>query len=655
MRTSRQLLVVASLAALWLTRRGLTAAHPAGDDVDGHVARADWAFHLFRHGRLDGWFPTFGSGYRLFAVYGPGMAFAAGAVRLVTFGLLDTPRAFAVTGSLSIVAVPWAVAALSRELGSSRVTAAIHGVLGLYVSFAFGGGLTGLYGTGLVPQSLAVPLQVVALAGILRIARTGSLRAQAATALVVGALLLLHPISVLVLGVYAPLLVLTTARPRTWARLGRIVAALAWGGAVAAFWLLPAWATRSLRGGVSAWPTPPLPTRLGDIAAGEMVYPQAISFAVGIALALTAGRAIRSATARRLLVPPAVALAYLFVAHLALGHRWGPVELRIQFPNRGLALAAFCFLLPLADVLGGLVERRPRRQVAPIAFATVAALGLGAFLLLHGPGLGPPQVAKRPSDDLVAVAGTLHDIEPPGGRHLLVDPSPFIALGTDEPARWLAVASGRNTAHLYFPEATKEPVAAYLPGRFPNTMTPQDALDQLRREGITQIVVTTPDPASRLQGQNGYRLVSTSGSLAIYEVQPEANAPPVDALLQPDGDGLRPVGFHLEADLTHWDAERMDWSVRSAQAVEVTAAVASDPDWRVTVDGKDVPVGTSAEGLVRFALPAGRHEVRLRFVGSRNDLPAIALSLGAIGAAAWVLWPRRLSSWVRARGRAGSR
>src|SRR5687767_6128286 len=74
-RTYLVLRAVATVAGLWITRHGLTSADPAGADIYGHVARTDFALdQLFAHGRVDGWYPGLGSGYRLFMVNGPGLA-----------------------------------------------------------------------------------------------------------------------------------------------------------------------------------------------------------------------------------------------------------------------------------------------------------------------------------------------------------------------------------------------------------------------------------------------------------------------------------------------------------------------------------------------------------------------------------------------------
>jgi hypothetical protein len=652
-----RLLVAATAVGVWLTRHALTAGLPAGVDVEGHVARTEWAFHLWRHGRLDGWFPTFGSGYRLFAVYGPGLAVVSGLIRVLSLETIDTERSMAIVGVISIAALPWAAASLSRALGSSRVAAAIHGLLGLTASVPFGGGLYGLYSTGLVPQALAFPLQVAALGALIRVSKTGTRRSAAGLAALVGALLLLHPISVVVLALVAPPLVLVCGWPRTWARVGALAGGLAWAAAIAAFWLLPAIGTLSLRGGVSAWDTPPLPTRLAAVSHGRILFPRGVAYAVAIAIAVTMGEALRTARARRRLLPPVVAFAYLFVAHMAVGHRIGPVELRIQFANRGLALAGILALLPLASLAADALESKRLAELTKLdrtkgAAAAVAVLAVAVPLWMQHP-LDPGQVAPPASQDLAATARALRDLVPPGARHAWAPPSPYVALGTNNQARWLAVHSGTNTAHLYFPEATKSPAAGLIPDNFLVTTTPADALGPMRRAGITHVVVTTPDPGSKLDGQPGYTPVRRIGTISIFAVEPEPDAPRVATLLQPAPTAIRPVDQRLSAHLRRWSAEAIDWTATATQAQPVVAAVAYDPDWQVTVDGHAVPTHP-AEQLVQFRLPAGHHRIAMRFGGSRNRPLPIAISILAIAAAVWVGVSGGPASRPRRRGRAGT-
>ena len=60
------------------------------------------------------------------------------------------------------------------------------------------------------------------------------------------------------------------------------------------------------------------------------------------------------------------------------------------------------------------------------------------------------------------------------------------------------------------------------------------------------------------------------------------------------------------------------------------------PGWRVTVDGKPVPVeATEPEGLMRFPIPAGRHRIAVRF--GPTPLRAAATALSLLSALVWLL------------------
>ncbi len=60
------------------------------------------------------------------------------------------------------------------------------------------------------------------------------------------------------------------------------------------------------------------------------------------------------------------------------------------------------------------------------------------------------------------------------------------------------------------------------------------------------------------------------------------------------------------------------------------AAVAFDPGWKATLDGRPVPVVRSYDGFVQFDVPAGRHQVTLHLTGVRADPLGLALSLAGL-------------------------
>ncbi len=480
----------------------------------------------------------FGSGYRLFAVYGQGFTLLVGLVKVLSLGTIDTVRAVAIIGSLSVAAIPPCLASLSRSLGSTRRRAAIHGTLGLCVSFGFGGGVAGVYSQGLLPHAVAIPLLLVTTSALVRSARTSRTRPLALGALGVAGLVLVHPISVIVLVTLLPGLLLGAGRTdvRTWAR---PALALAWSAAVAAFWAVPAFVHRDLRGGLSGWEDVPLAERVAEIARGEAILPQLVAIAAAAALASFAGRAIREPSARRCLVAPAWATGVLLVGFVADAGEWPPHEAWAQIPNRSLAVVAYLLLLPLAAVLEEVLDRIPAMRVAPLG-PTVAAIAAAAFLLpllLAGP-IDPPQEAPLASPDLQATAATVREQTAGSSRHLFVPPSPFLPLGTSEAPRWLAVASGRPTAQLYFPEATASPGAGLLAGSAIEATAPGRSLGALRRSGIAVVVVTAPLPAGVLAGQLGYRRIAQHGLLEVWAVEPDGDGPGPSALLQPAEDAI---------------------------------------------------------------------------------------------------------------------
>lgn len=165
-------------------------------------------------------------------------------------------------------------------------------------------------------------------------------------------------------------------------------------------------------------------------------------------------------------------------------------------------------------------------------------------------------------------------------------------------------------------------------------------LGRLRRSGITTVVVSDAYQRQELLGAGGYRPVDRHGDVTTFAVEPEPDAPDVGQLLQPDGDLPRPIGSRLMARVARVRPEELRWSTDAARPVAVVAPVAYDPGWVLIVDGRDRPTRRSNDGLVRFALPAGTHRVRLRFTGSRNQPVGLALTVGGLVGAGWVLRPR---------------
>jgi hypothetical protein len=437
-----------------------------------------------------------------------------------------------------------------------------------------------------------------------------------------------------------PGLVLTVRRPWSARRLLRVAGAGLWGVAIVAWWVIPAVRARALRGPVTELAAP----TLGEIVTGGTLFPRLLALAVAVALVISVGLASRPGAPRRWLAAPLSALVLVVVGRLAADHGWAPRWLWVPLADGGLVVAGCLLLLPLAVVTSAVLGRLRAPAATRVTAGFVAALALMSPVILRGP-LNPPQSAPSATADLQAVARLLKVSMPEPARQLLVEPPPDVRLGTSEPSRWLASVTGRATAQQPFPAATRERGAARLPSAVLTRLPPPESLGPLRRAGITHVVVTTPDPGDQLVDQPGYRLLATHGPLAVYLVDPAAGSPPVRELLQPDRGTPVADGARLRADLRHASAESYRWHVTATSAVPddagarlaVVAPVAFDPGWRASVDGRPVAVTRSGEGLVRVDVPAGSHDVALRYTGSRNDVPGLVIGAAAGFAAVVVL------------------
>lgn len=106
-------------------------------------------------------------------------------------------------------------------------------------------------------------------------------------------------------------------------------------------------------------------------------------------------------------------------------------------------------------------------------------------------------------------------------------------------------------------------------------------------------------------------------------------------------------------ELTHAEHERLAWRASAELTGPTVAAVAYDPAWTVNIDGEPARTTLSNEGLLRFELPAGEHDVEARFTDDGNDPLGIATSVLALMALAALGIRSRVSA--RPTRRTGSR
>jgi hypothetical protein len=635
-------LVTAALGA-WLTAPVWGPSPPAGDDVAAHIIRADFAFsHIFGPGHLDGWLPRFMVGYQAFLFYGPGFTWLVGLIRLATFGLLSTAGAVKVAGALGLAGIAPATMFMARGLFIARglrlnPSASIAaGLLAVAVNSPFGVGLHSIYVIGLLPHQMAAVLFCVAIGAAVRTLHDARRRWVVATGASLALLAVTHIVSAGIAAIFATLIL--------GAQLGacggvagwwkRLAAAGALSLGLSAFWTLPFVAHRDLRGPVTAWQTPPVLERIGEIVSGEVAYPAGLALLVAAALLATLAFADR-APALLALVP----VAYLAGAHAMFAA--APANaVAIQLPNRGLGYAALVALVPAAQVLQRLTERATERVTErSISSVTVIVLAGIAAVVFSLPARGVAAERAAPSTALVGVAGVLRREVPDGMRFATERdfPGEIARSGFAHPDLWLAEMSGRDTLNLFNAESSysRAGFASEAIGR----RSARVLAPALVRAAVSHVVTVRDDTSRELAASPGYRLLWSADDFAVFAVNRTDQVGPFHAA------GL---GGHLRAAAP----EHIVADVDVPGARTATAAVSWSPKWEVRVDGVAVATRPGADGLVSFDLPGGDRRVELQFSRDRWDAAGIGLTVATLaGLLAYCLLSSRSSLMSRRRSR----
>jgi len=624
-------LVAAVGLALWLTAPAWGGRPPGGDDVMGHLVRADWGLHhiILRH-RLDGWFPRFMAGHQEYLLYGPAFDWVLASVRLVTLGRLSDAGAMKVIQIGSTVLIGPAVAYLGRSLGLTRRGAVLAAVLAYAVDSPFGVGTTATFVIGLVPHQAAAPLLCVALGACWRIldGQRGHTTTIAVAAM--GGLLLLHPISVLVVAV---LLALALAYRLTtldlgWRALTRLVVSGAVTAGLTAFWLVPYITHRDLRGPVATWDTPSLHRRAHDILAGHILFGPGVGAlvivaAVAMVVLLAAGH-------RQPAVTVALPIAFVVIAHWLRSR--GANEVSLLLANRGLGYAGLVAILPLAHILDATTDplwkviiRRGRRaqqawSAAGDVLAVVAAVGI-VVVPAHEQRVARQSPQATPA--MFAAARELTTLVAPTARFAVERdfPAEIGRTGVTQPNLWLAFHSGRDELNVFNGESSASAAVGYTPDEI-HTGDPAIA-ERLGRLGVSHVVTVDPASPGRLTRSGRFRLAWRSGPLAALVLEPPVGVSDPATLLSSDPDS------GLSARPVTGSAEHRHWEVALARGSLVTAAIAWSPKWRASVGGHAIAVGSTLgpDRLIQLALPPGSDDVRLDYRPDAWDHAGEAVTL----------------------------
>jgi hypothetical protein len=629
--------VVAVAIAVVVTLPAWGGRSIAGKDVMFQLVRADFGLsHLLFHGRLDGWFPRFFLGHQEFLVYGPGLTWTVGVVRVLTLGTLSTAGAMKVVSLASFAGFPLAVAFVARSYGLRRNAAGFAALLSLLVSTPYGLGLQGLFQSGLIAHQVGAIFWALALGSFLHIPRDRRARWIVLGAASLGALALTHDISLGTLAiVYATSIACLALRSRiSWSGVQRVAGAAALGAALIGFWVIPFLAHRDLQGNFTTWATPNLGTRLHDIIAGGVLFPPFVGIVV-VAAWLWGWRGLRTGGpyALAVLVAPA---AFLVTSHTLVA-LWPHNVVIAQLANRGLGFAGVLATFPLAQLLGDATARCIARARNAELVTVVAVAGVAALVVLAlSPWFGIPAQIDDPKPQTRAAARVLARVVPDGARfafdndHVGINvdvPAEAHRLGVIHPDTWLARASGRNLLDGEGIESSVVKRGIKVPDEVDAT-SPVHFADELAALGVTDYVATHADIAARLSASPRFHVVWRGAPITILGVTSRAGQPAPASQLST----TQPATARLT------DAGPEHLAIRYDAAATTTAhlAVAWSSKWHAAVDGRAVTLHRSpstdapADNVLTLTLPAGAHTLRLDYRSDGWDHLGIAVSLATL-------------------------
>lgn len=624
--------ITSVLLAAWSLRILAGGELTPGNDITGHLQRSSFGIEqVFLEGRFDAWYPSSMLGYQLFLFYGPGLTVLIGLAELATLGLASDAGAIKLVLIAAYVVMPVVTTRLARALGLRPVAAACAGMLALAAGSTRGGGVDGSFATGLAAQQVGVPLVVLALAMIVeRVNSASTTTAQGgplSLALTVAALALTHPLSLLVLAMFTPLVLLAVAIQGSFDRRGWrvLVAAALWSIAMSAWWWLPAVASRDLRGPVTSFTLPGVWEHVELLVNGErgwrgIVGPVAT---LGVAAALVHGIVNRDRRVLSLALLPILAFGVLHGTHGVLGIY---SDVGRQLPNRGLVFVALLAAPAAAVGLESWLERVPRswtRRLSVVGsslalFAILAAVTFRSVTTLE---IGPVD-RYRPADDLQEVAAILADEVPDSGRFAWID-GDADDLGVPEPQRWLAWKAERSSLTPFGPEYAPGSGSVSVASNGPSPDGVGSWIDDVRRLGATHVATGNQDKAALLVGHQALTSLFHSGRLAVWRVEPAPGKPT---------NGMTIAGA---SQIVGYDTNRYDVEVVRDRDGPVEFALGWSPAWKVTVDGTRVDSERSSVGRVEVDMVAGAHDVELRFeegaagpIGRLVTLAAIVVATG---------------------------
>jgi hypothetical protein len=599
--------LVALALGLYLTRGAWGPLPPAGEDVMGHLARAEYGTsEILGRGHIDGWFPRFMVGHQMFLLNGPGFTWLIALTRTLSFGLLSLEGAFKVVTMVSYLAVPIAAAFLASSMGFRRRAVGITAILALAVSTTFGIGLEGLFVTGLVPHQVGAVIFCAGLGCLIRVvSEQGRTRYVVLSGILIAALLITHLRSALILAVFFVLyLVVRMKSLMTRQIITGLLASGAIAGAVSAFWLLPFLAHADLRGPFTGFGETTLGQRVGSILRGEVLFRPRVGLLILVSICIVTLAALF--VDRRLLPLTLVPVSFFVLSYALLDIETN--EVTIQLADRGLGYVGLLAVLPTSLVISAATH--PLRRIG-LAASLLMSSALVLVPLGHHGDLA--QDFPRAVPAMSAAAERLRQLVPETGRFVVQRdfPGEIERTGVIHPETWLARESRRNTLNVFNPEASPSE-AGFEAEEFGSKPVNQSA-QALAHLGVSHVVATSATFSQELETSSRYTRVWEQLPVSIFRL---------DSLpVQPDTSLLMGAGRQsLEASVRGGNIESLRIRYRAPSDTHAVVALSWSPKWQATVDGDPRPLSRTKLSLLSLDLPAGEHDLNLEFRADIWDL-----------------------------------
>ena len=635
-----------------------TVAHPilVGDDVPYHLLRARFGWReLLLHGHLDGWSPLFGAGSQHFLVYGPGLTFGFGAVKVVTLGQLSDTRCLGLLVWVMFAATGPAMFSLARSLRIPARHAGIAAVAAFCVSVPFGVGVSGTYDIGLLAHGVATPLFLWGLSLAVRCCSTDQQQRPVVLGMVAGLLLVTHPASALMFAITVTVMVPFLVRDIGWVTAGvRLGRPALYAVGITAFWWIPLALRHAPMQPSPNWPTPTLAERVEAMIRGQFAFSPFVGAVVTLGVLGLVANLVRgdaSVWTQRLGAGLVLVPMGLLVGTVLLGDALPDVLAVSLLANRGAGHVALLFVLAAAVFVGEVITVALREPLGGVATRAVAApmVLCGGAILLAGPDAVPAleraiSIEHLPAE-VEATITALSTYSTPTMRIAVANDTGLdAAYGRLNAPFWIAAGSDRNVLSDFgsndvTPFDNYISLALFAPPVGVSQAEWNTPVDQkILGAGVRRIVVGSqhrPD----MDARPGWSRVWDDGVVFVYGW----TAPPG----HPADDALVTTARRADIRLVTAGSEDLEWDVAIADPTDVTVAVARFDKWHATLDGREIPIDDN-EGLTLLHLAPGTGRLRLSYERDLGDLAGVVISTVTVALLIARRFRRRRTSTVPA-------